>query len=109
MTELQGGTNIFSGVNYLCPDAADLRQWVWESIGAGAKAVVFWCFNARKGGFEGGEWGLVDQQNNASPRLQAAEEVAGILAEHEALFASARPPRPDVWIFRISSTPPRSG
>ena len=104
VSELQGGTNIFSGVTYLCPDPADLRHWMWSSIGAGAKGVVFWSFNARKGGFEGGEWGLVDQQNNPSPRLQAAAEVAGILKEHSALFATARPPRPDVWILHSEHT-----
>ena len=99
VTELQGGTNIFSGVDYLCPSPADLRHWMWESIGAGAKAVVFWCFNARKAGFEGGEWGLVDQQGNPSPRLKAVEDTARILDEHADLFAAARPPRPDVWIL----------
>jgi beta-galactosidase len=104
VTELQGGTNIFSGVNYLCPTSDELSAWIWESIGSGAKAVVFWCFNARKGGFEGGEWGLVNQQNQVGPRLQAAEEAARLLEQYADLFASARPPRPDVWILHSENS-----
>jgi beta-galactosidase len=52
VTEMQGGTNIYSGETYLGPSGEDLRSWIWESIGAGAKAVVFWCFNYRAQGYE---------------------------------------------------------
>ena len=34
VTELQGGTNIYSGSTYLGPSGEDLRSWVWESPGA---------------------------------------------------------------------------
>ena len=99
VSELQGGTNIFSGVRYMCPRAADIRHWLWEGIGAGSEAVLFWCFNTRNSGFEGGEWGLLNQLQKPSERLQAATEVAGIIEEHQALFNRAQAEAPDVWIL----------
>lgn len=104
VTELQGGTNIFSGGTWLCPDDADIRLWLWESIGSGASAAVFWCFNARKGGFEGGEWSLLNQLGQPSDRLEAATEVAKILEQNQALFDGVRAPAPDVWLLYSEST-----
>ncbi len=104
VTELQGGTNIYSGANYLGPSGEDLRSWIWESIGAGAKAVVFWCFNFRTSGFEGGEWGLVDQQNRPSRRLEEVSKVAAFLKTHQAVFAASRPVRARVALLYSEAT-----
>jgi beta-galactosidase len=99
VTELQGGTNIFSGLTYLCPTPDDIRHWLWESIGSGASVILFWCFNTRNGGSEGGEWGLLNQAGLPSGRLNAASEVAKILAENKELFDATKPKEPDVWIL----------
>jgi beta-galactosidase len=104
VTELQGGTNIYSGVNYLCPTGDEIRQWLWTSLGTGARSAVFWCFNARTGGFEGGEWGLLDQRGLPSERLQAAAEVARVIADNQALFDQSRPVEPEVWILHSEHT-----
>lgn len=99
VSELQGGTNIFSGARYMCPRAADIRHWLWEAIGTGAEAVLFWCFNTRSSGFEAGEWGLLNHLQRPSERLQAVTEVACIIEEHQALFDRAQAEKPDVWIL----------
>lgn len=104
VTELQGGANIYSGATYLGPSGADLRSWVWEALGAGAKAVVFWCFNARTSGFEAGEWGLVDQQNRPSPRLDEIARLAAFLHSHQAVFARSRPSRASLAILFSEAT-----
>lgn len=99
VTELQGGTNIFSGVNYLCPTYGDISRWVWEGVGCGASKVVFWCFNTRSGGFEGAEWGLLGQDGEPSPRLAAATKAAGIIERNQTLFDGAKPVKPDIWLL----------
>ena len=99
VTELQGGTNIFSGNTYLCPSKDDVTHWLWESVGSGAEAAVFWCFNSRSDGFEGGEWGLLNQIGKPSERLEAATEVATVIKENQALFDSVKTPRADVFIL----------
>ncbi|RAU98919.1 beta-galactosidase [Paenibacillus sp. YN15] len=82
VTELQGGPTLYSAVQAYTPSGETISQWVWEGIGSGARAVVFWCFNFRTGGFEGGEWALLDQLGEPSPRLLAAKEAAQLLAQY---------------------------
>ena len=101
---MQGGTNIFSGVTYLGPSGEDLRSWIWESIGAGAKAIVFWCFNFRNQGYEAGEWSLVDQQNQPSRRLLVVSQIAAFLRTHQAAFASSYPARAQVALLYSEAT-----
>lgn len=99
VSELQGGTNIFSGNTYMCPSGEDITHWLWESLGSGAESAVFWCFNSRSDGFEGGEWGLLNQLEQPSERLEAASEVAQVVWEHQALFDSVKAPKEDVYIL----------
>ena len=104
VTELQGGTNIYSGVIYLGPSGEDLRSWMWEAIGAGAKAVVFWCFNTRTQGFEAGEWGLLDQQGRPSQRLNVVSELAAFLEQHAKTFATSQPARAPIALLYSEAT-----
>jgi beta-galactosidase len=104
MSELQGGTNIFSGFNYLGPSGEDLRTWVWESLGAGAKAVIFWCFNTRVQDFEAGEWGLVDQQGRPSRRLLEVSKIAALLDKHRSTFSLSQPARVPVALLFSEAT-----
>lgn len=80
-TELQGGPSVFTAFRPLFPSERDIRCWMWECAAAGASAVVFWCFNTREDGYEGGEWSLLHSDFTASSRLRAATEVAGEFAE----------------------------
>lgn len=99
VTELQGGATLYSAVRPMTPSRAELGLWMWESIGAGAKAIVFWCFNARTGGYEGGEWSLLNQLEQTSPRLSAVLEVAERLERHRPVYEAAMPPRPRILLL----------
>ena len=99
VTELQGGTNIYSALTYLGPSGEDLRSWMWESIGAGAKGVVFWCFNYRTSGYEAGEWSLYDQQGRPSRRLKEVTKLAEFLKKHHELFAASAPAQAQVALL----------
>lgn len=104
VTELQGGTNLFSGKTYLCPDARDIALYLASSFATGAEAVLFWCFNTRISGFEGGEWGLLNQLGESSERLQAASEFAALIRTHQDLFDASTPSDPDVYILYSDNT-----
>ncbi|MFD2333437.1 beta-galactosidase [Cohnella sp. GCM10020058] len=99
VTELQGGPTLYSAGTAHCPTAEEIRQWIWEGIGAGARAVVFWCFNARKGGYEAAEWSLLNQLGEPSPRLEAVRDAASILDRETALFERAKTAAPRVYVL----------
>ena len=91
VSELQGGPTFFSGAVVDCPDEADIRAWLWEAIGSGAGAVVYWCFNGRTDGGEAGEWSLLAQNGRPSRRLRATTAVIERLERHREVFARTRP------------------
>lgn len=91
MTELQGGNNIYSGYEPLCPTVEEIAQWLWISLATGSKGVIFWCLNPRMSGTEAGEWAMVDFQNKPTKRLAEAGKIAGIINKHEDLFSRAKP------------------
>jgi len=109
VSELQGGPTLFSSEAISCPSASDIRHWLWEAVGAGARAVLFWCFNSRKGGYEGGEWSLLNQAGEPSVRLTAARQVAESIAAHQRLFDESLPASPDAYILYSEATMRLSG
>ncbi len=91
MTELQGGNNIYSGFEAMCPTKEEISQWLWTIVGSGGKGGIFWCLNPRASGFEAGEWNMLNFQNKPSNRMIAASQVAKTIAKNGALFADAKP------------------
>ena len=91
LTELQGGNNLYSGGKPICPTREETTQWLWTTLGTGAKGVIFWSLNPRAATDEPGEWALITFQREASDRLAAAHEVIRTLKANPELFANARP------------------
>lgn len=104
VTELQAGTNFFSGIRPMCPSGTDIQHWLWESIGTGARGIVFWLYKARKQGFEALEWGLMNQRGAPSERSEAAKVVARFLEKYEEAFADLRPKAYDGLILRSTDS-----
>lgn len=90
MTEIQGGNNIYSGVQALCPTADEITQWLWTVLGCEGKGGVFWMLNPRSSGIEAGEWAMIDFQGKPSDRLLAAKQVAEAINKYADLFRSSR-------------------
>lgn len=90
ITELQAGLSLFGG-RAINPTADEITCRVWDGIGAGAKGVIFWCWNPRRFGREGGEWGLVNADGSATPRSQAVEKISKILQSHSSILNMADP------------------
>ena len=91
VTELQAGPTVFTGTRHLNPTAGEITRWLWDGIGNGARAIVFWLWHPRTEGHEAGEWGLAGPQGEPTDRSRAAQAVARALREHENFFATAKP------------------
>ena len=90
VTELQSGPTVFTGGFPFNPTPEDITRWLWDSFGAGSKAVIFWLWHPRVGGTEAGEWGLVSLDGKPSIRLPAVESVIDGL-KRNAYLAEATP------------------
>lgn len=90
MTELQGGNNTYSGFTPMCPTKEETAQWLWTTIATGSKGAIFWSLNPRSSGLEAGEWAMLDFQDKASDRLQAAAAVTKVIDNNSRLFARAK-------------------
>ncbi len=89
VTEMQAGLSL-SGRQFN-PTASELTRWLWDDVGAGAKGVIFWCWNPRRFGREGGEWGLVNADGLPTTRSEAASKFARALAGPAAFLHRAEP------------------
>jgi beta-galactosidase len=82
VTELQGGPVVYSGGFALTETPGDLTRWVWDSYGAGSRAVIFWLWNPRVTGTEAGEWSLVSLDGTPSARVPAVKAIADQLEKN---------------------------
>lgn len=99
VTELQAGTNYFSGIRPSSPQPEELTRWIWDLIGGGGKGIIYWLLNPRDHGFEGLEWGLNNQAGTASERTWASKEAGDIL-DGLNLFEEAKPLLPEVYLLQ---------
>jgi beta-galactosidase len=79
VTELQSGPTIFTGKIPLYTTPGYLTRWLWDSYGAGSRAVIFWLWDPRVSGTEAGEWGLVSLDGTPSKQVPAVKAVADTL------------------------------
>ncbi|NRA36779.1 MAG: beta-galactosidase [Planctomycetes bacterium] len=98
ISELQAGPTIFSAFKSSGPRPVDLRHWIWEGIGSGAEAIMFWCFNNRNNGFEAGEWGLLNMQGKPSTRLKEVQAITQKIEESASLLSQCTPAKGKVGI-----------
>ena len=82
VSELQGGGARNSiEVDEAVPASAQQR-WVWNAIGRGAKAVIFWCWRDEVFGPESSGFGLSGSDGQAGERLAALKVTGDVLARH---------------------------
>jgi len=117
ITELQAGLSLY-GERPFNPTAAELTRCLWDSIGAGGKGVIFWCWHPRRFGREGGEWGLVNADASPTTRSDAVTRVTQALAGPAAFLHRAEPlppraailySRPSLVLAALDERTPREG
>ena len=90
VTELQSGPVAYTGLFAFTETPGDLTRWMWDSYGAGSRAVIFWLWSPRNIGTEAGEWGLVSVDGTPSVRVPAVKAIADTL-KHNPWLNAAHP------------------
>lgn len=101
MTELQGGNNIYTTFNPMCPTKEEIAQWLWIIAATEGKGTIFWCLNPRTSGIEAGEWALLDYQNKPSDRMEEASRIAKIMDDHKGLFSTVQTVETGIHILYV--------
>ncbi len=91
VTGLQGGSNLYVGSRSFSPTAAEITQWLWTAVAAGAKGIFMQSVNSKKDGKGAGEMSLLNMQGGKTVRSEAVREVISALKENAALFENAVP------------------
>lgn len=91
VTGLQGGSNLYSGSHSFSPTAAEVTQWLWTAVAAGAKGIFMQSVNSKKDGKGAGEMSLLNMQGGATERSEAVRKVVETLAQNAELFEKAVP------------------
>lgn len=84
-TEIPGGPAIYHGEFAKNPTPEEHKRWLWNIVGAGGKAAVFWSWHPRVLGREAGETGLVALDGRPSCRLAAIKTFAETLRQNPIL------------------------
>ncbi|WMJ22419.1 beta-galactosidase [Paludicola sp. MB14-C6] len=104
VTELQSGATLMTGIQPCTPSPQELSAWLWDSVGAGAKSVVYWMWHPRTMGQEAGEWGIVTADHKVSKRLKASSGVTDVIENNAELFQNAQVDKPKVAIYYNHAT-----
>jgi len=91
VTELQAGSNIYSGDHCFSPTPAELTQWIWTAIGCGAQGIILKSLNSGSKNKEAGEMSLLNMQGDKTGRSEAVRAINEALNEHADLFKDAKP------------------
>ncbi len=99
VSELQGGSarNAID-VTEAVP-AAVQQRWVWNAVGRGAKAVIFWCWRDEVFGGESSGFGLTGADGKSEERLAGLRATGDVLSRHEELLDAYVPDRARVGVF----------
>jgi beta-galactosidase len=99
VTEMQMGPVLWTAPRAYSPTGEEMTRWIWDDIGAGAKAVIFWCWHPRRFGREGGECGVVHADGSPTPRAETVHQITQALDGPAAFLHQAEPLRPRAAIL----------
>lgn len=99
VSELQAGAANYGQQIAPPVTAAQLTRWLWLSMAAGAKAVLFWNWQDEVFGREATGFGLNGRDGHAGERLAAVTAFARVLREREEIFATYRPAPAEIGVW----------
>ncbi len=102
--EMQAGNNIFSGRTPICPERADLAQWVWSGIGTGARKVIYWSANYRRQSGEAGEWGVFGFKGEDTDRSLVTKEINEVIENNNDFFKASKPELSNITLILSPET-----
>lgn len=78
---------------------AQLRRWLWLSMAAGTKAILFWNWQDEVFGREATGFGLNGRDGHADGRLTEVRQIARLERERAEVFNTYRPEPADVGVW----------
>ena len=99
VTELQFGNTVNSSLRPSSVHPVELQQFLLAGLAAGAEQVIGWCLNVRSQDFEAGDWGLLDNMDQPSPRSRALQEISVKLASLEKEWGALQPATPEAHVL----------
>ncbi|KGE18799.1 beta-galactosidase [Paenibacillus wynnii] len=99
VTEVQTGNTLASS-NRPCEASPDeIARFFLSGLAAGAESVTGWCLNVRSMDFEAGDWGLLTDMDEPSPRSRMLGRVKDTLRRIHADMGSWKPVAPQVRVL----------
>ena len=99
ISELQGGAANYGHEIALPVTGAQLRRWLWLSLAAGARNVLFWNWQDEVFGREATGFGLNGRDGRAGERLAEVKAFARLLSERTSTLASYRPDPAEIGVW----------
>lgn len=99
ISELQAGAANYGHDVAPAVSGGQLRRWLWLSLAAGARALLFWNWRDEVFGREATGFGLVGRDGCAEERLRAVGEFAQLLRARAELLASYRPAPAEIGVW----------
>jgi len=94
VTEVQTGNTLVSSHRPCEASPGEIARYFLAGLAAGAETVTGWCLNVRSYDFEAGDWGLLDDMDQQSPRSEMLRRVQERLAyafQHTGRWRAAQP------------------
>ena len=80
LTEVISGNSIHTGSRSCAVDAGEIAAFYLSALACGADTVTGWCLNARPRDCEAGEFALLDDNGEVSPRGRSLARLAAAIA-----------------------------
>ena len=98
VTEVQTGNTLNSSNKPCNVEPDELARFYLSGIFAGADTVTGWLLNCRSYDFEAGDWGLLDNNDQASPRSEMTLRVQKTLERVHETVGEFTPAESDVLV-----------
>lgn len=98
LTELQGGHGNIGLRRSPMMRPQDIRLWNWLAVANGAKAILYWNYQAEATGFEATGFGLVTRAGETTDRAREAARNNQLIQAHWDIIKGHRP-KPQVALL----------
>lgn len=104
ITEMQFGGQVYGTPRPASVGPDTVARNLLAGLAAGASSVTGWCFNTRHWDFEAGDWSLLDENDNPTPRSAIVPRVVAAWSEAEAQLGALQSPKPTVYALTSSGS-----
>ncbi|WP_339320319.1 beta-galactosidase [Paenibacillus sp. FSL R10-2734] len=98
VTEVQTGNTLVSSNRPCEASAGEIARYFLANLAAGAETVTGWLLNTRSCDFEAGDWGLLDDIDQQSPRSEMLCKVRDRLAYSFSHTGAWQGSQPRAWV-----------